>query len=253
MSGITLKLPAAPKAEGGKVPRSSTERLWLIGGGLVAFVLLLIGYFFFISPQRAQTSDVDSQVATAQQQNSKLKARLNDLQEQNKNLAKYAADLGRARLALPATSGVPDFLRSLQALGSATHANVTSVTFGHPAPRRRGSAQHTVRAPARRTRRPPPPQRRRSRATASPASSVLQIPINASVTGSIGALETFLDQLQTVQPRAVLITQIAESTGVTSGNGAAASGNATLQLTMEAFVSPAAAAATTAAPSAGSH
>lgn len=258
MPATMLKLPALPKMEGSKVPRSQTERLWLIGGGLVAFVLTLIGYFMFISPQRSQTSDVNSQVATTQQQNAKLKARLDGLQEQNKNLPKYAADLARARLALPATSGVPDFLRSLQALGSSTHANVTSVTFGQPAAiaapvAAAPAAGATAGASTSVTKSTSPGGAASTTGPAAPAASaVMQIPITASVTGSIDALETFLDQLQTVQPRAVLITQIAESTGAAS-SGTSASGGATLQLTMQAFVSPATAAAPAASPSAGSH
>ena len=36
--------------------RSQQERLWMIAGGLAALVLLLIGWAFFISPQRSSTA-----------------------------------------------------------------------------------------------------------------------------------------------------------------------------------------------------
>jgi cell division protein FtsB len=237
--------PTLPKRESTKVPRSQTERLWLIGGGLIAFVLLLVGYFFFISPQRSQTSAVDSQVATAQQQNAQLQARLNALRQQNKNLPKYQADLAQARLALPATTGVPDFLRSLQALGNATNTTVTSATFSQPAaatPAAAPTASTDATASA------SPTDATGSDTTASGAvgsqpasavSSVYSISIGATVSGSTANLDNFLEQLQVVQPRAVLITQISESSASVAAGGPA-SGGTTLQLTMQAFVSPAA-------------
>jgi hypothetical protein len=65
--------------------------------------------------------------------------------------------------------------------------------------------------------------------------------MTASVTGSSKALDNFLEQLQAVQPRAVLITQIGESTGTAGAGAGSGSGATTLQLTMQAFVSPASA------------
>jgi hypothetical protein len=49
-------------------------------------------------------------------------------------------------------------------------------------------------------------------------------------------LNEFLNQLQTVQPRAVLITAVTEAAGTASG------ATTTLNLTMQAFVQPASAA-----------
>ncbi|HEX3334934.1 MAG TPA: hypothetical protein VHS54_00645 [Jatrophihabitans sp.] len=256
MPGTMVKLPTLPKREGTKVPRSQTERLWLIGGGLVAFVLLLIGYFFFISPQRSQTSDVNSQIVTAKQANAQLQQRLDALRQQNKNLPKYKADLAKARLALPATTGVPDFLRTLQALGNATNISVSSLTFGQPAPA-------TVAAPVPTANPTDTASSTVSPATtaqpASPSAGVYSISITASVSGTSAALDNFLEQLQVVQPRAVLITQIAETVLAPGAAQGAVTGTTTLQLSMQAFVAPAAAAPATAAvpaaatPSAGTN
>jgi hypothetical protein len=93
---------------------------------------------------------------------------------------------------------------------------------------------------------------------ASPAAGpqIYSLAITANVTGSPAALNKFLQQLQAVQPRAVLITQITEGSGVPV-TGAKASATTTLQLTMQAFVAPpAVVVAPSAAPSAspsGSH
>jgi hypothetical protein len=71
---------------------------------------------------------------------------------------------------------------------------------------------------------------------------VYSLPINATVNGSTSALEAFLTQLQTVQPRAVLIsslTESASSTTATSGVKTANPNQSSLTLTMQAFVAPA--------------
>jgi hypothetical protein len=238
---FSMSLPKFPTRESNSVPRSQAERLWLISGGIVAFVLLLIGYFFFIDPQRSQTSDVNGRVTSVKQQNAVLQAKIDALREENKNLAKWQSEVNQARLALPSTSGVPDFLRSLQSLGSLTHTDVTALSVGQPTPVTApvGATQPNSDTGAQ------PSATPTATSSAAPVSvSVYSLAINATVTGAPTALEKFLDQLQGVQPRAVLVTQIKESAATTT-SGKVSSGEASLQLTMNAFVAPAVAAAPT--------
>lgn len=221
----------------GAIPRSQAERLWLIGGGLTAVLLILLGYFVAISPQRAETAKVDGKVSDAKVQNTALQHRIDALREENKNLAKYQADLAAARLALPSQSGVSDFLRSLQSLGTKTGTDVTSLTVGEPTD---ASAALTAPAPAAggaaaSTSAPAPAKP----AASAPGSAVkiFALAISAQVSGSPAALNKFLQQLQEVQPRAVLITQIAESDGSTN-KASGPAGGSSLQLSMQAFVAP---------------
>src|SRR5689334_8267725 len=100
------------------MPKSMMQKVWIGGGAVVALLLILIGFFLFISPQRNQTRDVHSQVSVAQQQNQMLRTRINQLAAQNKDIAKYVAAYKQAELAFPDQSGLPDFLRSLQAIGN---------------------------------------------------------------------------------------------------------------------------------------
>lgn len=239
-----LAMPKLPRREKTGVPRSQAERLWLIGGGLVALVLFLIGYFFFISPQRTQTADVNSQVTTTQDQNTVLQNRIDMLREQNKDLGKWQAELAQARLALPTTSGVSDFLRSLQSLGNATLTDVTALSVGTPvdvtslpgfAPAAATAPTDAAAAPADSASSAP--------AAAAPApaatSVIYALPISATVTGSPAALAKFLDQLQAVQPRAVLITSIdLGSAATTPGATAAVPGQTSLKINMQAYVAP---------------
>lgn len=236
----SLSLPKLPKRESSAVPRSQIERLWFVSGGIVAFVMLLVGYFFFISPQRSNTSDVNSRAATVQQQNVALQARLDALREQNKNLPKYQAELAALKQALPSDSAISDFLRTLQSLGNATLTDVESLTVGEPV----AVVAPVAAAPSATSTTTPVAPATPTDGAAAPEPTVANaysLPITASVSGSANALSKFLDQLQSVQPRAVLISSVGLSGGSASGasNGATgSSGGYTLTLTMQAFVAP---------------
>jgi Tfp pilus assembly protein PilO len=208
------------------MPSGRLERIWLAGGGAVALLMVLVGYLFFISPQRGETGDINTAVDAARLQNIKLEHSIKTLEKQNKDLARYQSELEQARLALPTSSGLPDFLRTLQSIGAATHANVTSLTVGNPA----DVTSLAVSAPAEVT--------GQSKPTATVAGArVYSLPITAQVSGSVDELNAFLSQLQSVQPRAVLISQITESTATSSGTRTAG-GITGLTLTMQAFVAP---------------
>jgi hypothetical protein len=252
---LTMPKVTVPVRRQNAVPRSQAERLWLIGGGLVGLLVALIAYFLFISPQRSKTADINSQVSQARDQNATLQARVDALAEQNKNLANYERQLANAKLALPSEAGVSDFLRSLQTLGSATLTNVTQLTVGQPvdvssvvnaapvqpgAPANASPSASASSAPVGST-------------TAPVTGQIYALPITAVVSGTPTALNKFLDQLQGVQPRAVLITQIGETTGAVAGpNAHGAVAGTTLQLTMDAFVAPSSPTLQV-SPSAGSH
>jgi type IV pilus assembly protein PilO len=221
--------------------KSTQERLWLIGGSASAFLMILIGYFFLISPERSTTQTVRDQISAARVQTESLQKRIDQLTVQNKDLDRFRNKVAVLKLALPSTSGLPDFLRSLQALGNASLTDVTSLTVGPPkdvvpaAP-----AGETPAAPSATASSTAPPAGTVPAAGAAVEGHVYALAITAQVSGSTSRLNEFLDQLQSVQPRAVLITAITVgTTGV--GGGAPTSGatGTTMQLTMQAFVAPA--------------
>jgi hypothetical protein len=222
------------------MPKKQIERVWLLGALVAAFLLVLIGYTMFISPQNSKTSNARAQVSTANTTNRRLQARLNSLREQSKNLSKYQAELTAAEFALPTTSGLPDFLRTLQSIGNATLAQVSAFSVGAP-------TDVTPIAGAAGASRVSSTSKSSSGSASSSATTlngvrVYSLPITATVTGSTGALEAFLTQLQTVQPRAVLISQLTETSGQTASGAptkTASAGSNTLGLTMQAFVAPA--------------
>jgi type IV pilus assembly protein PilO len=225
------------------MPKSQIERLWVLGAAVVALLLLLIGYMMFISPQNSKTNSARSELSTAKMTNARLEARIAALREQAKDLPKYEADLKAAQLALPSTSGLPDFLRSLQSIGNATLTNVASLAVGNPtdvtnvagasSPSTSSSSSSSSNSSSSSTSRP---------SSSNGGLHVFALPITAQVTGSVSALDAFLTQLQTVQPRAVLISQLTESqgtNGAASGtSGASGAGATALELTMQAYVAP---------------
>lgn len=215
------------------MPRTQIEKLWLIAGAVVGGILVLIGYFILISPQKSETSSVNSQVASAQQRNAQTKAKIAALQKENANLQTYLADVAQAKLALPDTSGLPDFLRTLQSIGAASQTAITALTVGQPADLSTANGFPGVPTAAGAL-----PKQGAAAAPVPSTGKVYGLSINLTVAGSTPHLNEFLKQLQSVQPRAVLISSLSQTTA-NSGN---AKGDTTLNLTMAAFVAPASAA-----------
>jgi Tfp pilus assembly protein PilO len=182
------------------------DRLWAVGGALGAVVLLAVGWFFFVGPQRSETSALREQAIAAQDRVSVLQRRLVELREQKADLPRYEAQLARQRQALPATDGMSDFLRELQAIGELTHVEVSGFIVGAPAQVTGVTGQ------------------------------VYALPIALTAAGTTDALNAFLDQLQRVQPRAVLITN-ANASAATEEDGSVTN-DQTLALSLKAFVAP---------------
>jgi Tfp pilus assembly protein PilO len=181
---------------------ATADRLWAIGGGIVAVIVVLVGWFMFISPQNAETANLRNEIAATGSQVSTLQARLSQLSRENADLPRYEADLARDRQALPTDSGLSDFLRELQVASANANVSVSGLTIGAPT--------QVVK-------------------TGSP---VFGLPITVTAVGLPARLGRFLHELQQVQPRAVLI-----SSSTLSGNGKKGlDGASSLTISMQVFV-----------------
>jgi Tfp pilus assembly protein PilO len=182
-------------------------QLWMGGGAAAAVALLAMGWFFLIGPQRGETNTARAETKATHERVDGLRQRLVQLEEQRKDLPEYEARLMRDRAALPGTSGTPDFLRELQQAGNATGVTVSGTTIADP-----------VEVP-------------------SSTEQVYALPISLTASGTAAGLDKFLDQLQRVQPRAVLISGV----DVASNDAGEGSTNEqlSLNLTLKAFVAPA--------------
>jgi Tfp pilus assembly protein PilO len=193
------------------------DRLWLIGGAVGAVLLVVVAWFLVIGPQNAETNSLNDQAATAEVRLVSLKQRLAELQKQSADLPRYEAERAKDRQALPTTSAMSDFLRELQSIGDITGVVVSGLTVGNPAsaPGVKGQIQ--------------------------------ALPVTVTATGPGGKVNEFLDQLQQVQPRAVLIT----SANVTATDPSGGFGGLVgVMLSLQVFVAPATASAS-AQPSVG--
>jgi len=179
------------------------DRLWMIGGLAVVIVLVLASWLLLIGPKFADANDVETQAADTQTQLTILHKRINELKLQQANLKPLQAALAKKQQALPADTGLPAFLRQLQAAGEALHVDVTDIAVSTP------SVLPTL-------------------------STVWMLPITLNAEGSGANLDAFLRGLQSSsQSRAVLIQTANLSSPVENGT-------LTLSLTLSAFVAPAA-------------
>lgn len=179
------------------------NRLWLLAGVLVTAVLVALTYFLVVSPTSADADELRAQTETAETQAISLRKRLVKLKEEKKNEKQLTAARDAYRDALPSGSGVPAFLRQLQADGSDVGVDVSGITVGTP---------EKVEAVA----------------------GVWSIPIQLIAEGTASELNEFLQQLQgSDQKRAVLI----EGTTLESDDSGEGD-EQRLNLTVRAFVAP---------------
>ena len=187
----------------------NAARVWMIAGAAAIVLLVVASWFLLISPKYAEVDDVRGQVQDTQTQLIALRKKIDGLEAQKAQLPRYKALLKANQQALPSDSGVPDFLRQLQASGEATSVKVSGVSVAPPA-----------------------------QVTTLPG--VWQIPMTLTAEGTPDDLGDFLNRLQAVQPRAVLVQSANLTQGGGSTDAGASSGGPALSLSLVAYVTPAA-------------
>lgn len=188
-------------------PTADRSRYLLPAAVVLALVVGVAGWLLLVAPQRSATAAVRAQTAAVTTQVDALQSRLATLRSQQGDLSTWQAALASAQAALPTTAAMPEFLRTLQDLGSATGTTVTTLTATAP--------DGTAVAPG---------------SGVAGVGDVYRVPVTVTVTGSYDGLTAFVGRLQQEQPRAVLV----DSADVSAGDG----GAATLSLSLSAFVAP---------------
>jgi Tfp pilus assembly protein PilO len=180
------------------------DRLWMIAGAAVIAMLAVVTWLLLVSPQRTDADGLRQQAATARDQATELRARTTKLAADRARIGALTDERDALAAALPADSGVPAFLRQLQASGTAVGVDVSGITVGSPA------AEKSV-------------------------AGVWSLPIQLTAEGSAAQLGAFLDQLQDAdQKRAVLV----KSASLSSSGDSATTSAMSLSLSVEAFVAP---------------
>ena len=173
------------------------DRLWMLGGLFGIIVLVVAAYMLAIKPIYADKADKQGQADDQEMTLVTLKTQLNQLKAKAKDQATYTAQLNAKTAAMPDSYDVPNYLRALQTSGTAVNVLVSAVSVGAPA-KVVGSTE------------------------------VISVPINLTATGTPADLGRFIDRLQNVQSRAVLITSVSLSAGTAANSMSAA-------LTLSAF------------------
>lgn len=197
------------------------SRIWLVGGALIALVILALGWFVLIAPERSSAADRRTQTANIEQQNALLQARTQSLREKSKNLPTYTASLRAALAALPYDGALPSFTRELNAHAKANRVFLSSVTVG-------GVTPVVAAAPTAGATSPTP----------TPSGELLQLQVTLQSEGALSDQLAFLAAVRTDGPRRVLVTstQLSPTTGTSKTASVNQSSTMTTQLT--AFSAP---------------
>jgi Tfp pilus assembly protein PilO len=155
----------------------------MFGGIAITVLLVVASWFLLIHPKYTEASDVRGQVEDTQTQLIALRKKIAGLNAQKAQLPRFKAALKTNQRALPSDSGIPDFLRQLQASGAKTDVSISGFTVSSPA-------------------------------QVKDVSGVWQLPIALIAGGKPDGLGKFLNELQAIQPRALLI----QSVGFTQGS-----------------------------------
>jgi type IV pilus assembly protein PilO len=183
-----------------------SDRLWLIAGVAVVAVLIAFTWLQLVAPQRTEAIELREQTATTETQAAELRTRTAELAVAQAKIGELTRTRDARTAALPAGSGVPAFLRQLQAAGTAVGVDVSGITVGLPTEEK-------------------------------DVPGVWSLSIQLTADGTANQLGAFLDDLQgSGQKRAVLIQSAGLSTGGGKATGAARV--LSLSLNVKAFVAP---------------
>lgn len=195
------------------------DRVWMAGGGLGAVVIAAVAWFGVVSPELSNAASLDEQTLAAQTQNVTLQTKLNRLRADNANLDALVNSLKQARTALPVETGLAEFTRQLSGYASDNAVSVSAITAGEPTSVS-STGTGAAAAPAR-------------GGTVTPAGQTFALPLTVGVKGSAANDLRFLQAVQGLGRRAVLVSGT-QLTGDANTRGAAMQLTVQLQL----FVAP---------------
>jgi Tfp pilus assembly protein PilO len=184
------------------------DRLWMMAGAAVILLLGVVSWFLLIKPQKTEASELTLQTDTAHTQAAGIRERIATLDKEKAKLPKLKVIRAGYQDALPSDSGVPAFLRQLQASGTALDVDVSGITVSAP------TELETL-------------------------PGVWALPIQLTAEGTAAALGDFLHQLQGAdQKRAVLVESANLTFAQDSAIGTDSAGKMSVNLAVKAFVAP---------------
>jgi Tfp pilus assembly protein PilO len=199
-------------------------RKWSAGAAALVLAIFAAGWFLLVAPKHQATADLKTQATSAEQANAQLQQQIQVLQAQQQDLPQQQAKLASLSTQIPGNPALPSLIRDLTAAASKVGVSIDSMA---PAPPVAVVAPLTAVAPL------PPPSTTDSTDTSGgtdstattttttvappvAASTLFQVPLTLSVTGSYFEVEQFLNKLEGLK-RSMLISGLT----LTPGAGAA--------------------------------
>jgi Tfp pilus assembly protein PilO len=178
------------------------SRQWTLMAAVVMVLIVLVGWFVAISPQRSHAASLRQQADAGEQQTQKLQLDIKRLSSQTSSVADVQNRIGIIQSKLPLTPNLATYLRKLTAAATSARVDLISVSPGTPAPVKAASVA-PVAAPAATAAASPVPAR-----TAAAVEPALQtISLTLSVNGDYVAIQQFLSRIEALQ-RVSLVTAI---------------------------------------------
>lgn len=122
-----------------------SARTRLIVAGIVALLVCLIFYFFFIRPRSSELGRVTDEVESAQNETTSLQAQLTDLRNLRDNAAELNQELNDIRALVPKTYDIYNFLLQVQDAATASGVGLGQIDPEFPATPPEGATLAQIR------------------------------------------------------------------------------------------------------------
>ncbi len=188
---------------------------WITGTAVIAIALLVGAWFLLIAPVREATAETTAEAVSQDDRNAREKKQIEALAAQFADIETYRAQLADLRQQIPTSPRQGEFQSQIAAIAvthSVTIASLTitpstEVVVAGPATASAQDAEESAGDEA-----APAP------APANLFAGFYQMPITIEVVGTYQNVLSFMGELQTINPRAFLITGLA-GTGQKQADG----------------------------------
>lgn len=200
-------------------------------------LLAFVGWFFLVSPQRAQATADWAELTAAQTQTAALRSRVNVMKTRFEGIEAARAGLELKRQSLPAGNALDTLVLALNWAGAQTGVTIDGVSAAEPIDITPIAPEPVPDPDAEADDQADEPEGTAA-APAPAAWPLFVLPVTIRATGSMSAMQNFMRIVQSEQPRAILFTSFTLSPSTDSQSfGEQVSLNAETRV----FVSPIAA------------
>jgi len=188
-------------------------RQWTMLTALGVVAILAVGWFVIVSPQHKHAATLRTQASGIESSNASLQSQVRQLQRQQAGVPAAQKQLAAIATKIPDNPALPALIRQLSAAAKGAGVDLVSLAPGQP-----GAAAGTP-------------------TSIGAQSSLLQIPVTISITGSYFNNESFFNSIENLS-RAMLVSSFT----MAPGGGSTASGTVpnsiTAQISAVIFESP---------------